>query len=97
MLTPTEHAELLRGFDTQNLLGLVEHAARAAHDGHYAIFSFTTGYKVAFGTPQVYPFNAGTAYAQLQMMPDFPTLKDALIAALVTGKTFDAYTAQAVS
>ena len=91
MLTPEEHTKLLRSFEVDRLLKLVTLEAKRLHHGHYAIFAFTTGYKVAFGTPQIYPFHGGDAYAQLQAMQGFPTLKEALIAALVTGKDFDDY------
>ena len=91
MLTPEEHTKLLRSFEVDRLLKLVTLEAKRLHDGHYAIFSFTTGYKVAFGTPNLYPCNGGTAYYQLRTMPGFPTLKEALIAALVVGKDFYDY------
>ena len=88
MLTPEDHAKLLRSFEVDRLLKLVTLEAKRLHDGHYAILSFTTGYKVAFGTPQIYPGNGGTAYYQLQHIPGFPTLKEALIAALVGRERF---------
>ena len=91
MLTPEEHTKLLRSFEVDRLLKLVTVEAKRLHDGHFAVFSFTTGYKVAFGTPQLYPGNGGTAYFQLHALPGFPTLKEALIAALVTGKDFFDY------
>ena len=91
MLTPADHTKLLRSFEVDRLLKLVTLEAKRLHDGHYAIFAFTNGYKVAFGTPQVYPLNGGTAWYQLQEMPASPTLKDALIAALVAGKDFFDY------
>jgi hypothetical protein len=91
MLTPEDHAKRLRSFEVDRLLKLLALEAQRLHDGHYAIFSFTTGFKVAFGTPQIYPINPGTAYVQLRAMPSFPTLKEALIAALVAGKDFADY------
>jgi hypothetical protein len=89
--TKEEHAHLLRGFEVDRLLKLVTLEAKRLHDGHFTIFGFTTNYKVAFGTPNLYPGAGGSAYAQLGEMPGFPTLKEALIAALVVGKDFDAY------
>jgi|SRR5215471_3652207 len=91
MLTPAEHTTLLRSFEVDRLIKLVTLEAKRLHDGHYTIFAFTTGYKVAFGTPWLYPFNDGMAYEQLLEMPAFPTLKEALIAALVAGKEFSDY------
>ena len=91
MLSPEEHTKLLRSFEVDRLLKLVTLEAKRLHDGHYTIFSFTTGFKVAFGTPNIYPTCTGEAYAQLHHMPGFPTLKEALIAALVAGKDFDDY------
>jgi hypothetical protein len=67
---------------------LVTLEAKRLHDGHYTIFAFTTEYKVAFGTPTLYPGADGAAYAQITEMQGFPTLKEALIAALVAGKDF---------
>src|SRR5262249_18311882 len=58
---------------------------------HFTLFAFTTEYKVAFGTPQVSPLHEGTASYQLQDMPGYPTLHEALIAALVSGKAFADY------
>jgi hypothetical protein len=91
VLTTEEHTKLLRSFEVDRLLKLLTLEAKRLHDGHYTILAFTTGYKVAFGTPSLYPFSDGMAYAQLQQMPAFPTLKEALIAALVAGKDFADY------
>jgi hypothetical protein len=91
MLTSEEHTKLLRSFEVDRLLKLVTLEAKRLHDGHYTIFAFTTGYKVAFGTPQISPFHDADAWYQLKAMPSFPTLKEALIAALVAGKDFDDY------
>ena len=46
---------------------------------------------MAFGTPCLYPGQGGAAYAQLAEMPGYPTLKEALIGALVAGKDFYDY------
>jgi hypothetical protein len=91
MLTQEEHAQLLRGFEVDRLLKLVTIEAKRLHDGHFTILAFTTCYKVAFGTPNIYPLNEGMAYAQVTTMPSAPTLKEALIAALVAGKDFEDY------
>lgn len=91
MLTPEEHTKLLRSFEVDRLLKLVTVEAKRLHDGHFAILAFTTGFKVAFGTPDMCPWMTSNAYAQLAEMPTFPTVKEALIAALVSGKTFTDY------
>jgi len=91
MLTPEDHTKLLRSFEVDRLLKLVTLEAKRLHGGHLTIFAFTTEWKVAFGTPQVYPLHEGTAYYQLRAMPGWPTLKEALIAALVAGKDFADY------
>lgn len=74
------------GYDDATLLALLTVWARQHHGGHYTIFAFTTGYKVALGTPNLYP--GGTAYAQVSAMPPFPTLKRALVHALLSDTTF---------
>ena len=89
MLTKEEHAALLRSFEVDRLLKLVTLEAKRLHDGHVTIFALTTYYQVAFGSPNLSPGSAGGAYAQRAEMPGSPTLKEALITALVEGKDFD--------
>ena len=91
MLTKEEHAALLRSFEVDRLLKLVTLEAKRLHDGHFTIFALTTYYKVAFGSPNLYPSYAGGAYAQRAEMPGSPTLKEALITAIVEEKDFDDY------
>jgi hypothetical protein len=92
-MTPQEHTALLRAFEVDRLLKLLALEAKKHHDGHYAIFSFTTGYKVAFGTPAI---AVGSGREQLGRVPACVTLKEALIAALVASKTFAEYGEEAV-
>jgi hypothetical protein len=87
-MTPQEHTTLLRAFEVDRLLKLLTLEAKKQHDGHYTIFSCTTGYKVAFGTPDL---DGGTGRAQLGHIPACATLKEALIAALVAAQTFADY------
>jgi hypothetical protein len=75
----------------EDLLALLRRAAAQFHAGHYAILAFTTGYKVAFGTPEFLPFGVSRAAAQVDSMPSYPTLKEALVEALITGKDFATY------
>ena len=88
MLTKEEHATLLRSFEVDRLLKLVTLEALRLQDGHFTIFALTTHYKVAFGTPDL---DSGKGRPQLAEMPGSPTLKEALIAALVQGKDFADY------
>ena len=80
---------LAGGYDVPALLALVATWARQHHDGHYTILTFTTGHKVAFGTPDLYP--GGQGYAQVGELPQWPTLQEALVHALLADKTFYDY------
>jgi hypothetical protein len=92
MLTPDVHRALLETFTLEQLLALLELEAKKTHDGHYTIFLFNAGFKVAFGTPDINPPGCRQqGYAQLCEMVHAPTLKEAIIEALVSGKTFDDY------
>ena len=89
MLTKEEHAALLRSFAVDRLLQLVTLEAQRLHDGHVTIFALTTHYQVAFGPPALSPGAAGGTYAPCAERPGSPTLKEALITALVEGKDGD--------
>ena len=87
MLTKEEHATLLRSFEVDRLLKLVTLEAKRLHDGHLTIFALTTHYQVAFGPPAL---ASGKLRPQLAAVPSVPTLKEALIAALVEEKDVEA-------
>lgn len=54
----------------------IEKVAREKYDGHYTIMSFTTGYKVIFGTPALdYP----AEHERIAAMPIHKTLTAAII------------------
>jgi hypothetical protein len=53
------------------------------------IVALTTHYQVAFGPPTLSPGSAGGASAPRAERPGSPTLKEALIAAMVEGKDGD--------
>ena len=89
MLTKEEHAALLRSFAVDRLLQLVTLEAKRLHDGHVTIVALTTHYQVAFGPPTLSPGSAGGASAQRAERPGSPTLKEALITAMVEGKDGD--------
>jgi len=91
MLAAKKYEQLLQSFDLQHLLDLLKTEAKKLYDGHYAIFAFTTGFKIGLGTPDIAAWCVSKGYAQLAEMPAYPTLKDAVIAALVSPKTFADY------
>jgi hypothetical protein len=92
MLTPEDHRQHLRRFEVDRLLKLLELEAQRSYDGYYTIFRFHSGFKVAFGIPGINPPGCRQqAYAQLHEMTHYPTLKDAIIEAMVAGKTFEDY------
>lgn len=93
MLTKEGHAMLLRSLEVDRLLQLVTLEAKRLHDGHFTIFALTTHYRVAFGTPDL---ESGKGCPQLAEPPGSPTLKEALITALVEGKDCDGGAAHAV-
>jgi hypothetical protein len=89
VLTKEEHAALLRSFAVDRLLQLVTLEAKRLHDGHVTIVALTTHYQVAFGPPTLSPGSAGGASAQRAERPGSPTLKEALMTAMVEGKDGD--------
>ena len=89
MLTKEEHAALLRRLAVDRLLQLVTLEAKRRHDGHVTIVALTTHYQVAFGPPTLSPGSAGGASAPRAERPGSPTLKEALMTALVEGKDVD--------
>ena len=74
-------------FDVAHLLTLVTVEATRWHDGHFAIFAFTSGFKVMFGTPDL---DSGQGRSEVAALPTCPTLREALLAALVAGKAWEA-------
>ena len=89
MLTKEEHAALLHSFAVDQLLTLVTLEAKRLHDGHVTIVALTTHDQVAFGPPTLSPGSAGGASVPRAERPGSPTLKEALITALVEGKDGD--------
>lgn len=67
--------EVYRDNSLEELLELVKKYADEHFDGHYSIYSFTTNYKVIFGT-----INETRGVWKVE---GFPTLKEALIYSLV--------------
>jgi hypothetical protein len=89
VLTTEEHTALLRSFAVDRLLQLVTLEAKRLHDGHVTIVALTTHYQVAFGPPTLSPGSAGGTDAPHADRPGAPTLKEALITALVEGTDGD--------
>jgi hypothetical protein len=89
VLTKEEHAALLRSLAVDRLLQLVTLEAKRQHDGHVTIIALTTHYQVAFGPPILAPGSAGGTDAPRAERPGSPTLKEALITALVEGTDGD--------
>jgi len=89
VLTKEEHAALLRSFAVDRLLQLVTLEAKRRHDGHVTIVALTTQYQVAFGPSTLSPGSAGGASAPRAERPGAPTLKEALLTALVEGTDGD--------
>ena len=89
MLTKEEHAALLGSFAVDRLLQLVTFEAKRRHDGHVTIVALTTHYQVTFGPPTLSPGAADGASAPRAERPGSPTLKEALLTALVEGTDGD--------
>jgi hypothetical protein len=93
-MTQDEHRALLQQFEVDRLLTLLTIEAKKHHDGHYAIFAFTAGYKVALGTPDL---DVGTGRSQLRALRSWSTLKAAVVEALVQAQAFETIPAAAVA
>jgi hypothetical protein len=89
VLTKEEHATLLHSLAVDRLLQLVTLEAKRRHDGHVTIVALTTQYQVAFGPPTLSPGSAGGTSAPRADRPGAPTLKEALMTALVEGTDGD--------
>ena len=73
-----------------DLVTIAEQVAQGKHDGHLTLMRFTSGWKVMFGTPELScasleEVEAGTfggGYGEVQNLPTYPTLREALSAML---------------
>ena len=87
--TPKEDVRtLLSKFNVEQLIDLMEIKAKKYRNFHYSIFSFNTEYKVAFGIVDVY---SNLGHYQLASIKGSPTLKEAIINAIICEKTFSDY------
>ena len=73
--------EFLTSQSVEALIGIIEHIAANEFAGHYSILAFTTGYKVAFGTPDL---DTGHGREQVLKTPSQETLKGALVRAIMS-------------
>lgn len=86
----TEKPELMKveDYNLETLVALAETLARRQADGHLTLMRFTTGWKVALGTPDI---EAQVARTELDKMPSHPTLREALVSLLMERNRFNAY------
>lgn len=70
-------------FDLETLIGLAEALASKHADGHLTMLRFTSGWKVAIGTPDL---DSGIGRDQVLRLTAYPTLRVALVALLIEGR-----------
>ena len=68
-----ELAEHLDSMDLEDLMLLIIAISAKSYDGHFSVLSFTTNYRVGFGTPN----------CDFTNVKPFPDLKQALINAIL--------------
>ena len=71
----------LEKLNNEELLDVLSEFAKENHDGHFTIFSFTTVFKVVFGTPYIMPLSK--AYEKLFNLPTGETIREAVIRAIL--------------
>ena len=71
--------------DLTTIFNLVMGIARQHHDGHFTLLSFTTGFKCAFGTPNL---DTGEGRSQVLELKTHKTLEEALVDALLNRQSF---------
>jgi hypothetical protein len=71
--------------DLKTLVNLVILIARVDYDGHFTLLSFTTGFKCAFGTPNL---DTGEARSQVRRLRIHKKLENALVDAIINRKSF---------
>jgi hypothetical protein len=83
----TERPKLMmpEDFDLETLIGLAENLASQKADGHLTVMRFTTGWKVALGTPNL---DDGTGREELVRLPLHTTLREALVSLLIERNRF---------
>jgi hypothetical protein len=81
-MTTFEYA--LHKFDEQDLLDVIIDFANQEHDGHFTILSFTTGFKICFGTPCL---DNSIGREQVEYLDSFKTIKEAMIHVILFNDT----------
>jgi len=69
--------------NAEELLDVIKDFAKEHHDGHFMILSFTTEYKIAFGTPSYSDF-----YQDVMSLKGFKDIKSAMIHAILYQSDF---------
>lgn len=59
----------------QELISVAEAIAKDRFDGHLTLMKFTTGWKAAWGTPDL---DSGDGRSQVARLKPYPSLEDAL-------------------
>jgi hypothetical protein len=61
--------------DLNTLFDILEEIAKKESDGHITVMRFTTGWKVAFSTPDLH---SGHGYEQMSKLKQYDTLEEAI-------------------
>jgi len=61
--------------DLNTLFDILEEMAKKEADGHITILRFTTGWKVAFSTPD---FNSSNGMEQISKLKNYETIREAI-------------------
>lgn len=61
--------------DLNTLFDILEEMTKKEADGHITIMKFTTGWKVAFSTPDLI---SGNGYEQIHKLKQYDTLEEAI-------------------
>ena len=61
--------------ELNTLFDILEEMAKKEADGHITIMKFTTGWKVAFSTPDLF---SGNGNEQISKLKNYDTLKEAI-------------------
>lgn len=85
MFSEKEPEQSLKAFEVDRLLKLLTIAAKKDHAGRFTILSLSTGYVVAFGTPDM---ESAFGWTQIAHLQSCPTLKEAIVRALVSNQSF---------
>ncbi|MEA3459438.1 MAG: hypothetical protein U9R11_01985 [Chloroflexota bacterium] len=71
--------------DIGTLLKVVIREADEHYDGHFTLLAFTTGFKCAFGTPDL---DSGQGGEQVRKLPNHEKLQEALVDLILNKPSF---------